>query len=131
MAEMFVLMRYLAQPMLDQRGIPQFDGWAATFGEKVTAFEISPTGRGFRQKTRFARFTNMPELMQMYRAFADVQTADMLKLPTPPLKGGKAQLHVIPASTELDAYVETLLERYEKVLGRNAARSRTRAKTTR
>jgi N12 class adenine-specific DNA methylase len=118
MAEMFVLMRYLAQATLDGRGIPQFDGWAATFGEKVTAFEISPTGKGFRQKTRFARFTNMPELMQMYRAFADVQTADMLKLPTPKLKGGTAQVHAIPQSTELAAYVDTLLERYEAVLGK-------------
>ncbi|HYE86356.1 MAG TPA: hypothetical protein VEA16_08370, partial [Vicinamibacterales bacterium] len=119
MAEMFVLMRYLAQGALNERGIPQFDGWAATFGEKVTAFEISPTGRGFRQKTRFSRFTNLPELVQMYRAFADVQTADMLKLPTPPLKGGKAQVHTVAATPELDAYVEELLERFAAVLGQS------------
>jgi len=117
MAEMYVLMRYLAQPALDERGIPQFDGWAATFGDTVTAFEISPTGRGFRQKTRFAKFTNLPELVQLYRSVADVQTADMLKLPTPPLKGGKAAVHVVDASPDIDAFVETLLERYAAVLG--------------
>ncbi|MGH9253667.1 MAG: Eco57I restriction-modification methylase domain-containing protein [Vicinamibacterales bacterium] len=117
MAEMFVLMRYLAQASLNERGIGQFDGWAATFGEKVTAFEISPTGRGFRQKTRFAKFTNLPELIQMYRAFADVQTADMLKLPTPPLKGGKAEVHTVAATPELDDYVNDLMERFAAVLG--------------
>ena len=117
MAEMFVLMRYLAQSSLEERGIGQFDGWAATFGEKVTAFEISPTGRGFRQKTRFAKFTNLPELVQMYRAFADVQTADMLQLPSPPLKGGKAQVHTVAATPGLDDYVEELLERFAAVLG--------------
>lgn len=119
MAEMFVLLRYLAQGALDQRGIPQFDGWAATFGQLVTAFEISPTGRGFRQKTRFAKFTNLPELVQMYRAFADVQTADMLKLPTPPLKGGKAHVTTVPASEALDHYVDELLERFAAVLGQS------------
>jgi hypothetical protein len=122
MAEMYVLMKYLARPLLEARGIPQFDGWAATFGETVTAFEISPTGRGFRQKTRFNRFTNMPELIQMYRSFADVQTADMLKLPTPPLRNGKPTVHVVPATTELNDYVESLLARYEAVLGTNGKR---------
>ena len=83
MAEMYVMQTYLQKNMLKELGIDYFDGWAADFGETVTALEMAPSGQGFRMRTRFAKFTNLPELMTLYRSFADVQTADMVKLDVP------------------------------------------------
>lgn len=83
MTELYTMMRYLQHDMLEQKGLKQFDSWAADFGETITAIELAPEGTGFRAKTRFAKFFNLPELMSMWKEAADIQTADMLKLPVP------------------------------------------------
>ncbi len=83
MAEMYTMLRYLAPDLLQERGVEHFDAWAANFAEAVTALELAPDGSGYRMHTRFAKFINLPELLSMFRTFADVQTADMLKLPRP------------------------------------------------
>jgi N12 class adenine-specific DNA methylase len=100
MVEMYTMQRFLDPEGLRQRGIEHFDGWAATFGEIVETMEISPDGKSLRPRSRFARFTNLPELQQMFRAFADVQTADMLNLPRPRLEGGKPCVVPCPMSDE-------------------------------
>ena len=89
MTEAYTMQRYMQYEKLLQRGLQHFDSWASTFGESVTAIELAPEGTGYRLKTRFARFYNLPELMSMFREFADIQTADMLNLPVPKLKTGK------------------------------------------
>src|SRR6266536_3172794 len=89
MAEMFTMQRYLQPEDLKKHNLHHFDAWAATFGEPVTAMELSPDGAGYRMHTRFARFINVPELMQMFRQVADVQTAAMLDLPRPKLDSEK------------------------------------------
>jgi N12 class adenine-specific DNA methylase len=83
MVEMYTMQRFLDPEGLKSRGIEHFDAWAATFGEVVDTMEISPDGAGLRPRSRFAKFTNLPELQQMFRAFSDVQTAEMLNLPGP------------------------------------------------
>lgn len=83
MTELYTMQRYLQYPALEGRNLQHFDAWASTFGETVTAIELAPEGSGYRLKTRFAKFYNLPELMQMFREVADIQTADMLKLPVP------------------------------------------------
>jgi len=86
MAEMFTMQRYLQPDDLKKHNLNHFDSWAATFGEPVTAMELAPDGAGYRLNTRFARFINVPELMQLFRQTADVQTAQMLNLPRPKLE---------------------------------------------
>ena len=83
MVELYTMMRYLQYDTLQNLGLGYFDNWAATFGETVTATELAPEGTGFRTKTRFAHFFNLPELMSIWKEAADIQTADMLKLPVP------------------------------------------------
>src|SRR6516165_10399429 len=83
MVELFTMQRFLDPEGLSSRGIEHFDAWAATFGEVINTMEISPDGASLRPRSRFARFTNLPELQQMFRAFSDVQTAEMLDLPRP------------------------------------------------
>src|SRR6202042_35546 len=107
--------RYLAPELLQERGVEHFDAWAANFGEAVTALELAPDGSGYRMHTRFAKFVNLPELLTMFRSFADVQTADMLKLPRPAIEGGKPHIPAAPASPELKAYVQTLVNRAQKL----------------
>ena len=94
------MLRYLAPELLDERGVEHFDAWAANFAEAVTALELAPDGSGYRMHTRFAKFINLPELLSMFRTFADVQTADMLNLPRPALEGGRPQIAAAPASPE-------------------------------
>ena len=89
MVELYTLQRYLQPDELSRMGLDEFDCWASTFGETITAIELAPEGTGYRSKTRFARFFNLPELMNMFRIIADIRTADMLKLPVPALKSGK------------------------------------------
>ena len=113
MAEMFTMQRYLQPQALQQHNLHHFDGWAATFGEPVTAMELSPDGAGYRLNTRFARFVNVPELMQIFRQTADVQTAAMLNLPRPKLEGEKPVIRNAPASPELKEFVESLAKRAE------------------
>ena len=113
MAEMFTMQRYLQPDDLKKHNLHHFDSWAATFGEPVTAMELSPDGAGYRLNTRFARFVNVPELMQIFRQTADVQTAQMLNLPRPQLEGEKPAIRHAPASPELKEFVESLARRAE------------------
>ena len=115
MAEMYTLQRYLAPQLLAAAGVEHFDAWAANFGEAVTALELAPDGSGYRMHTRFAKFVNLPELLSMFRTFADVQTADMLHLPRPELSGGKPHVISCPASPELKEFVGTLVRRAQKL----------------
>ncbi|MFL5241548.1 MAG: DEAD/DEAH box helicase family protein [Gemmataceae bacterium] len=115
MVEMYTMQRFLDPKGLRDRGLEHFDAWAATFGEVVDTMEISPDGAGLRPRSRFARFTNLPELQQMFRQFADVQTAEMLNLPTPHLKGGKPTVVACPMSEEQHQLQQELVERYERL----------------
>ena len=112
MVEMYTLQRYLQYNLLESQGLLHFDAWASTFGETVTAIELAPEGSGYRAKTRFARFYNLPELMSMFKEVADIQTADMLKLPVP-----KANFHsvVLKPSEQQKEMVASLSERAERV----------------
>jgi len=115
MAEIHTMQRYLQPRRLEELGLQQFDAWAATFGESVTALEIAPDGSGYRMHTRFARFINVPELMAVFGEVADIRTAEMLNLPVPKLRGGKARTVACPASAALKAYVQTLVKRAEAI----------------
>ncbi|MCG3147664.1 MAG: hypothetical protein PCFJNLEI_01105 [Verrucomicrobiae bacterium] len=115
MAEMFTMQRYLQMTALHKLRVHHFDSWAATFGEPVTAMELAPDGAGYRLNTRFARFVNVPELMQQFRQVADIHTAQTLKLPTPALRNGKATIIRAPATPELKALVSKLAERAERL----------------
>ena len=112
MVEMYSLQRYLQYDTLVKNGLQHFDSWASTFGETVTALELSPEGTNYRAKTRFAKFYNLPELMQMFKEVADIQTADMLKLPVP-----KVNYHNIKTKpSEIQSkMVAELAQRAEKV----------------
>ncbi|WP_422927530.1 hypothetical protein [Singulisphaera sp. PoT] len=115
MVEMYTQCRYLDPEGLRSRGIDHFDAWAATFGEVVEAMEISPDGASLRPRSRFAKFVNLPELVQMFRSFADVQTADMLDLPRPKLEGGKPITVACPMSEEQADLQTALVKRYERL----------------
>jgi N12 class adenine-specific DNA methylase/predicted RNA methylase len=115
MVELYTMQRFLDPEGLRARGIEHFDAWAATFGEVVDTMEISPDGKSLRPRSRFARFTNLPELQQMFRAFADVQTAEMLHLPVPELEGGKPFVVACPMSEEQAALQQGLVDRYERL----------------
>ena len=112
MVELYTMQRYLQSKALEYYGFQHFDAWAANFGETVTAMELSPEGTGYRTKTRFARFYNLPELIYMFRLVADIQTAEMLKLPVP-----KANYHVeqLEPSALQRAMVKELSARADKV----------------
>jgi hypothetical protein len=112
-AEMFTMQRYLQMTALKALQIDHFDSWAATFGEPVTAMELAPDGSGYRLHTRFARFINVPELMQQFRQVADIQTQPMLKLPVPELRSGKPMVISATCSPELKEIVQSLVERAE------------------
>lgn len=116
MAELYTMQRYLQYDLLKAKGLESFDAWASTFGETTTAMELTPDGTKFQLKTRFAKFFNLPELMTMFREVADIQTADMLDLPTP-----KANYKVIsvPASPEQKEMIQSLGERAEQIKGGN------------
>ena len=115
MAEMYTLQRYLDPAALAAAGVEHFDAWAANFGERVTALELAPDGSGYRMHTRFAKFINLPELLTMFRSFADVQTADMLHLPRPAIHGGSPRVVVAPSSPQLKEFVATLVERAQNI----------------
>lgn len=115
MVEMYTMQRFLDPAGLKSRGLEHFDAWAATFGEVIDTMEISPDGASLRPRSRFAKFTNLPELQQMFRAFADVQTAEMLNLPTPKLETGKPIVVACPMSGEQHALQDRLVERYERL----------------
>src|SRR5438128_5129409 len=113
MAEMFTMQRYLQPDDLKKHNLHHFDSWAATFGEPVTAMELSPDAAGYRLNTRFARFINVPELMHQFRQVTDIQTADMLKLPVPEIATGKPQVVSAPSTRELKRLVGELAARAE------------------
>jgi hypothetical protein len=113
--EMYTNQRFLDPEGLRQRGIDHFDAWAANFGEVVDAMEISPDGKTLKPRSRFAKFVNLPELQMMFRSFADVQTADMLKLPCPRLQGGKPIVVACPMSDEQHQLQDELVARYERL----------------
>ncbi|HXE54441.1 MAG TPA: DEAD/DEAH box helicase family protein [Tepidisphaeraceae bacterium] len=115
MVEMYTMQRFLDPEGLRSRGLEHFDAWAATFGEVIDTMEISPDGAGLRPRSRFARFTNLPELQQMFRAFSDVQTAEMLNLPRPNLETGKPIVVACPMSDEQQELQQELVERYERI----------------
>jgi hypothetical protein len=115
MVEMYTVQRFLDPEGLRSRGIEHFDGWAATFGEVVDTMEISPDGASLRPRSRFARFVNLPELQQMFRAFSDVQTAETLDLPRPQLEGGKPIVVACPMSEEQARLQQELVARYERL----------------
>lgn len=115
MVEMYTMQRFLDPVGLRERSLEHFDAWAATFGEVIDTMEISPDGASLRPRSRFARFTNLPELQQMFRAFADVQTAEMLDLPRPRLQTGKPIVIACPMSEEQHALQYELVERYERL----------------
>lgn len=115
MAELYTMQRYLQYDVLKKNELESFDAWASTFGETVTAMELSPDGKGFKMKTRFSKFYNLPELMTMFREVADIQTPEMLNLPVP-----KVQFDIIsvPASDEQEKMIKSLGERAEKIRNR-------------
>lgn len=115
MVELYSVQRYLQYDTLAQNGLQHFDSWASTFGETVTALELAPEGTNYRAKTRFAKFYNLPELMQMFREVADIQTADMLKLPVPTVKYHNIKTKPSEIQTET---VASLAKRAEKVRAR-------------
>jgi len=116
--ETYVMQSYLRPDLLTAAGIEDFDTWAATFGEVVAGVELSPDGSTFRMKSRFAKFTNVPELLKMFHVAADVKTADDLDLPIPALAGDAPETVVVPASDELRALVEQLGRRADAVRAR-------------
>ena len=115
MVELYTIQRYLQMSALEEQGLQHFDAWAANYGETVTAIELSPEGTGYRAKTRFAKFYNLPELMSVFKNVADIQTADMLKLPVP-----EAYYHniALKPSEYQKEIVASLAERAEKVRNR-------------
>ena len=115
MVELYTMQRYLQYGELEKRHLQQFDAWASTFGETVTAIELSPEGTGYRAKTRFAKFFNLPELMALFKEVADIQTSEMLNLPVP-----KANYHnvVIEPSEIQKELVKDLSKRAEKIRNR-------------
>ena len=112
MVELYTMQKYLQYNTLKENDLLHFDSWASTFGETVTAIELAPEGTGYRAKTRFAKFYNLPELMSMFKEIADIQTADMLKLPVP-----EAEYHnvVLKPSEQQKEIVASLSQRAEKV----------------
>ncbi|MCL2861946.1 MAG: DEAD/DEAH box helicase family protein [Firmicutes bacterium] len=112
MVEMYTMQSYLAKQDLRDAGLMFFDDWAAVFGDTVTALELSPSGQGYRTKTRFAKFVNLPEMLKMYRKFADVKTADMLNLPVP---HAVRRVIAVKPTDEVLRLNDVITERAEKI----------------
>lgn len=116
MCEMYLMQKFLQADMLKEKGIYHFDAWAANFGETVTAMELSPEGKGYREKTRFGKFTNLPELVTMFRGIADVQMSDNLPyLDIPDMVGDKVEVVESEANETIKAYVDSFCERAKAV----------------
>ena len=115
MVELYTMQRYLQYGELEKRHLQQFDAWASTFGETVTAIELSPEGTGYRAKTRFAKFFNLPELMALFKEVADIQTSEMLNLPVP--KANYNNVVIEPSEIQKEL-VKDLSERAEKIRNR-------------
>ena len=115
MVEFYVMQRYLRPDLLEKAGLETFDDWASTFGEVVSQLEIKPAGNGFQMKNRFSKFVNIPELMQMYKEFADIQTQDMIKLKVPELKTGEPIVVVSKPDQYQKEYMKELARRSERI----------------
>ena len=115
MTELYTMQRYLRPDLLENAGLQTFDDWAGNFGEVVSQLELKPAGDGFRTKKRFAKFTNLPELMQMYKEFADIRTQEMLNLDVPEIEGGKPQTIVAKPNEFQQAYMQVLASRSEAI----------------
>lgn len=115
MAEVYTMQRYLQPQALEDAGLKNFDDWASTFGEVVSNFEIAPDGTGYRIKQRFCKFYNIPELMNLFREVADIQTKEMLNLPIPQIHGGKPEVVALDSTKALREFVGTLAERSEAI----------------
>ncbi len=115
MVEFYVMQRYLRPDLLQKAGLETFDDWASTFGEVVSQLEIKPAGNGFQMKNRFSKFVNIPELMQLYKEFADIQTPDMIKLPVPALKTGAPIVVTAKPDDRQKAYMKELAARSERI----------------
>ncbi len=115
MTELYTMQRYLRPDLLTASGLQNFDDWASNFGEVVTQLELKPAGDGYRPKKRFSKFVNLPELMQMYKEFADIRTADMLNLPVPKVEGGKPQTVVSKPNDFQKAALQILAARSERI----------------
>ena len=115
MTELYTMQRYLRPDLLTNAGLQNFDDWASNFGEVVTQLELKPAGNGYRPKKRFSRFVNLPELMQIYKEFADIRTADMLNLPVPEIEGGKPQTVVSKPNDFQKAALQILADRSERI----------------
>lgn len=122
--EAYIMQRFLRPDLLERAGVTSFDGWAATFGQQVTEMEMSPAG-GFKLKTRFSKFQNVPEMLRMWHVFADVKTAEDLKLPVPLIarraSDGERQAEnvLLPATPEVAAYIAAIVDRAEAVQNRS------------
>lgn len=115
MTELYTMQRYLQPKTLEELGLTNFDDWASTFGEVVSNFELSPDGSGYRIKERFSRFYNIPELMNIFRQVADIQTPEMLNLPRPSLMNGEPTIISSEPTMELKELISTLAERSEAI----------------
>ncbi|MFS0593231.1 SNF2-related protein [Cytobacillus horneckiae] len=115
MSEFYVMQRFLQPDILNSTGLEFFDKWAGTFGEVVSSLEMTPEGSGYRMKSRFEKFHNLPELMGMFNMVADIQTAEMLKLPVPDLETGKAQIIVSECSPYQQEMMQSFMERSEMI----------------
>lgn len=115
MVEFYVMQRYLRPDLLQKADLQTFDDWASTFGEVVSQLEIKPAGNGFQMKNRFSKFVNIPELMQMYKEFADIQTPDMVKLKVPKLKSGEPIVVTAKPDDRQKAYMKELAARSEAI----------------
>ncbi len=115
MAELYTMQKYLQFNTLKKLGLDYFDSWASVFGQTVTTLELAPDGSGFRNKTRFAKFNNVPELLNLFKSIADIKTSKELNLPVPKLKFNRYENVTAPKSKELTDYVETLVQRSEDI----------------
>lgn len=115
MVELYSMKRYLRPDLLQNAGLDNFDDWASAFGEVVSQLEMKVAGDGYRMKKRFAKFSNIPELMGMYKEFADIRTPDMVKLPVPKINNGKPTIVVCPPTIFQKVYVKSLGDRSEKI----------------
>lgn len=117
--ELYTMMRYLQASTLRAHDLLSFDAWAANFGQTTTSIELAPEGTGYRSKTRFSRFFNLPELISMWKLATDVQTSDMLNLKVPELEGGKATVVMCPPTELQKESIQALGERAEKIRAGN------------
>lgn len=115
MSEMYTMQRYLQPDVLRKLGMGSFDRWASTFGQVTSSLEITPEGSGYQMKNRFAKFHNLPELMVNFNLVADIQTSDMLDLPVPAIKGGKAEIVVTEATEYQNQLMDDFVDRAEAI----------------